>query len=494
MPRPALLALALCLALPAAAQTTTPAALAAEVRAVLDDRAFADAFWGAQIVNLATGETLLARNADKRFIPASNMKLVTTAAALDALGPDFRYTTRLYADGERRGGTLHGALVVRGAGDPTLGGRYADGDPTRTFRAWADSLAARGIRRVTGPVIGDDDVFDDVALGRGWSWDDLVWAYAAETSGLQFNEGTVELDVIGTAPGRPARVVVEPAVGDFVRVTNASVTTEGGRIREGYARDLGANDFTVTTSVPTGRTEEEAVAVVNPTLYFVTALAEALRARGIETGGAVDGDDWPQPLRYDAMTRVALHHSPPLAAIAAQTNTDSNNLYAEHLLRTVGVEEAGQAGEHPAGSTAAGVAAAELFLQRAGVAPGAVTQIDGSGLSGMNRLTPSAVVAVLRAMDAHPDRPTRDAFYASLAVGGESGTIERRYAVGDARGNVRAKTGFITGARTLSGYVTSARGDRIAFALMCNSYSVPTSEVNAAQDRIVEMLADYTGR
>ena len=490
MLRSALLVLVLWAAVPAAGAQPARAALAAEIAAVLDAPAFGDAFWGAEIVHLATGETLFARHADKRFIPASNMKLVTTAAALDALGPDFRYTTRLYADGERRGSTLPGALVVRGAGDPTFGGRYADGDITRTFRAWADSLHAAGIRRVTGPIIGDDDVFDDVRLGRGWSWDDLVWGYAAETSGLQFNEGTIELDVTPTAPGRPARIAVAPAVGDFVTVRNESLTTEGGRIDEGYARNLGANDFTVTTTVPMGRTEEEAVSIVNPTLYFVTALAHALRARGIETGGAVDGDDWDGTLRYDAMTRVALHRSPPLADIVEETNTESNNLYAEHLLRTLGVERSG--GEP--GRTQAGGAAAAFFLGRVGARPGSSSIIDGSGLSGMNRLTPNAIVTVLRAMEAHPGRGVWDAFYGSLAVGGVSGTLERRYAVGDARGNVRAKTGFITGARTLSGYVTSAAGDRIAFSLMCNSYSVPTSEVNQAQDRIVEMLADYTGR
>lgn len=190
--------------------TSTRAGLAELVDEVLDARAFSDAYWGAHIVNLSTDRVLFDRNGARRFIPASNMKLLSTAAALDALGPGFRYHTRLYADGEIQNGTLLGALVVRGSGDPSFGGRFRDGDALGVFRDWADSLRALGVRRVQGPVIGDDDVFDNVHLGQGWQWDDLKWYYGAEISGLQFNEGTVHVEVRGTSPGQPARIVAEP--------------------------------------------------------------------------------------------------------------------------------------------------------------------------------------------------------------------------------------------------------------------------------------------
>ena len=481
-------------AAPALAQPTqSRAGLAAEITRVLDASAFDDAYWGVYVQNLDTGDVLYGRNETRRFVPASNMKLLTTAAALDALGPDFRYRTRLYADGEIQNGTLNGALVVRGAGDPTFGGRYADGDVTRAFRQWADSLRAMGVRRVRGVVVGDDDVFDNVHLGQGWQWDDLVWYYGAEISGLQFNEGTIKLTSRGTSPGQPARVSIDPNV-DYVRVVNRTTTTSGGGVREGYSRALSDNVFTLTSSVPAGRTEVEDVAIVNPTEYFVRVMVSVLRDAGIEvTAEEVDVDEWGRRPRYETMRRVATHISPPLSEIVEETNTSSNNLYAEHLLRTLGAYVY-RGADLPTGSAFAGYAAMEPFLERIGVDPESFRVADGSGLSALNRLTPVGIVAVLRGMRDHPDARVARSFYESLAVGGRTGTLRGRYRSGDARGNVHAKTGYISGARTLSGYVTSDRGDTIAFSLLCNNYTVSTSRVNRAQDEIVELLADYQGR
>ena len=350
-----------------------------------------------------------------------------------------------------------------------------------------------GVRRVRGVVVGDDDVFDNVSLGQGWQWDDLVWDYGAEVSGLQFNEGTVHVEVRGTSPGAPARIEASPDFG-YARFVNRSTTTAGGGIREGYSRALSDNVFTVTTSVPAGRTEVEDLSVVNPTTYFVTTLIGVLEREGIDVEGEpVDVDEWGRRPRYETMRRVATHTSPPLAEIVAQTNTDSNNLYAEHLLRTLGAYVY-KGTDVPTGSAFAGYAAMEPFLDRLHIDPLSFRVADGSGLSALNRLTPAGLVAVLRGMHGHPDRATRDAFVGSLAVGGRTGTLSRRYRRGDARGNVRAKTGYISGARTLSGYVTTASGRTVAFSLLCNNYTVPTSAVNRAQDRIVELLADYEGR
>jgi D-alanyl-D-alanine carboxypeptidase/D-alanyl-D-alanine-endopeptidase (penicillin-binding protein 4) len=493
--RPLLLLALVALLLPSATAqpTSTKAGLAALIDEVLDARAFDDAYWGAYVVNLDTGEELYDRNAGRRFIPASNMKLLSTAAAVDALGPGFRYQTRLYADGDVQDGTLLGSLVVRGAGDPTIGGRYADGDMLRVFRQWADSLRAAGVRRVRGDVIGDDDVFDNVHLGQGWQWDDLKWYYGAEISGLQFNEGTVHVEVHGTSPGSPARIEVEPNYG-YARFVNRSTTTSGGSIREGYDRALSDNVFTVTASVPAGRTETEDLSVVNPTDYFVSTLVGVLEERGIDVAGApVDVDEWGRRPRYELLTRIATHTSPPLAEIIKETNESSNNVYAEHLLRTLGAYVY-EGVDLPMGSAFAGYEASRPFLERVGVDPESFRVADGSGLSALNRLTPVGLVGILRGMYQHADRATREAFWNSLAVGGYTGTIRNRYGSGNARGNVRAKTGYISGARTLSGYVRSASGDVLAFSLLCNNYTVSTSTVNRAQDQIVELLADYEGR
>ena len=462
--------------------------IAEQIQDILYDADFRSASWGALVVDLETGERLYESNAYGRFIPASNMKLFTTASALDALGPRYRYATTLFADGPIQNGTLLGSLVVRGAGDPTFGSRNDAGDMARTFRQWADSLRAAGVVRVVGPVVGDDDVFDDIGLGKGWSWDDLVYAYAAPISGLQFGEGTVDVTATGTTLGEPARLSVSPDDG-LVQLVNH--TTTAATYDERVARDLGQNVFTVSSTVPPGDTRTEALAVVNPTDYFTTTLVAVLRREGIEvTGDVVDVDNWGMRPQYGGMQRIATHLSADLAAIVGVTNTDSNNLYAEQILRTMGaVRYTGT--QYARGSAEAGVFAGEPFLRRIGIRPEDLSLVDGSGLSAMNRLTPEAIITLLDAMHRHPDPATRVAFYNSLSVGGVTGTLQRRYRGGIARGNVHAKTGYISGARTLSGYVTASNGHLIAFSLLCNNYATATSRVNRAQDQVVELLAGW---
>jgi D-alanyl-D-alanine carboxypeptidase/D-alanyl-D-alanine-endopeptidase (penicillin-binding protein 4) len=218
-----------------------------------------------------------------------------------------------------------------------------------------------------------------------------------------------------------------------------------------------------------------------------------LRREGIEVDGeAVDVDEWGARPDYRRMRRLATHLSPHLSAIVGETNTESNNLYAEQILRTMGAYVY-TGTEYALGSAEAGVVASEPFLRRIGIEPEDLTLADGSGLSAYNRLTPEAIVRLLAAMHDHPDAATRDAFYRSLAVGGYTGTISGRFRGGLARGNVHAKTGYISGARTLSGYVTASNGHVLAFSLLCNHYSTSTSRVNRAQDEIVEMLANWRG-
>ena len=493
---PLLLALALVLALsPARAQRTdTPRALAARIADVLADPALDDAHWGALVVDLATGDTLFARNAGRRFIPASNAKLFATAGALTVLGPAFRFETALYLDGAVRGDTLNGDLVVRGDGDPTFGSADVYDDPLDVFAAWADSLRAIGIRHVAGRVIGDDDVFDDTPYGLGWAWDDLTYGYAAEVSGLTFREGTVTLTVRGARGRGAAALSWAPLLTPYVAFVNRTTTRPTGTsVVEGYQRDLSGNRFVVTTEVPAGGVETEVLAVHNPTRYAAHTFRLVLLGRGIAVEGpAVDADDLPAPLVYPALRRVAATPSPPLAEIVEETNRRSNNLYAEHLLRSLARGYAGA--DPPPGSAAAGVLALQPLLRAAGVRPGDLQLVDGSGLSFMDRVTPRAVVALLAHLHTHPDAAVREAFFASLPVGGQSGTLAGRYPSGAARGNVRAKTGYINGVRALSGTVTSASGHDLAFSLLVNHYSTPTRTVDAAQDAIVELLADYAGR
>ena len=326
-------------ALSAPSLRAQPAATSAEeltdyVGAVLDSAAFDNAFWGVQVVNLESGEALYARNPQKSFIPASNTKLYTTAAALDLLGPNYRYRTGLYADGEVDDeGALRGNLVVRGSGDPAIGGRFTDGDLTKTFRAWADSLRAADVTRIEGDVVGDDDVFDDTPLGYGWSWDDEPYWYSAEVGGLNFNDNSVDFALEGTDVGAPAQVRWEPFRTDYVEVVNATRTIHpDSSIDEGYARERGTNAIRLSSLVPAGRTDEESLTVTNPTRYFAHVLREALLRGGIPVAGRpVDVDAMPIKPDYAGgrLRRLAVYASPPLREIVDVVNKRSQNLYAE---------------------------------------------------------------------------------------------------------------------------------------------------------------------
>ncbi len=485
---------------PARAQST-PEALRAAIDAIIDDPDFDDAFWGVHVMDLTTGATLYARNAQKNFVPASNEKLFTTAAVLDALGPDFRYTTTLYLDGTVRDSVLTGNLIVRGSGDPTIGDRLFakdyphDADPTVLFHAWADSLKARGITSVSDHVIGDDDVFDDTELGTGWAWDDAPSPYAAEISGLSFNEGRVVVTATGTRTGRRADLRWEPGDTDYVYFINKTETvgSGAGADRE-IRRERGGNTFWIESEVPAGQSLRHSVSVHNPTRYFVHVLRETLLADGIYIDGdPVDIDDWQKKPDYRRLIPVATHTSRPLSEIVALTNKESQNLYAEHLLKTLGAVRCPvkRPESVDCGSATAGLLAAAPLFERAGLDVKTMRLRDGSGMSPYNVVAPEDVTALLRTMWIHPDPRVTETYINSLAIGGVDGTLEGRLRSTRTRGNVHAKTGTVTGAKNISGYVTSAAGTPLAFSLLASNFGTTAGRVARAQDAIVELLAGY---
>lgn len=464
---------------------------------VLDVDAFENATWSLLVVDLNSGRTLYQRNAQKSFIPASNTKLYTTAAALDQLGPDYVYETPLYADSPVVDGVLQGNLIVRGSGDPVIGGRFNDGDITEAFRDWADALKAAGITRIAGDLIGDDDFFDDQALGFGWNWDDETFWYAAETGALSLNDNNVDLTIAGQTPGGPASITWEPLNTSYVTVVNQSRTVHpDSSLDEGYVRPRGTNTLLISSEVPAGRADLESLTITNATLFFMHVLRETLLREGISVAGApVDVDDLSIKPNYDApqMRRLATHTSPPLRDIVEVLNKQSQNLYAEQVLKTLGAVLPADSTESEPGSAWMGIDAAMRTYARAGVDTSRIQLRDGSGLARHNLVTAEMTNALLRYMWHHPDSSTQQAFYHSLPIGGVDGTLRWRYPdeTDPARANVRAKTGTVSNASTLSGYVRTARGTPLAFVIMANHYTVPTREVRNAQDAIVSLLARY---
>ena len=476
-----------------AAQSASTRALARSIDQVVESDLFLDAFWGIDVLDLQTGETIYQRNALKNFVPASNTKLFTTAAALSHLGPEYRYTTTLFTNGELTGSVLRGDLIIRGSGDPTIGGRFHGDTITFVHDLWADSLRRLGVTRIEGDVIGDDDVFDDVPRGVSWSWDDEPFYYAAEISGLSFNENVVDFSIRGGRTGQPASVSWEPFNTTYVQVANETITgIRESRIDEGYERSRDGNVFRLFSEVPAGGVDEEALAVSNPTLYYVHTFIEALERNGIEvSGSATDVDELSDPVDYagGSLRQLAVYVSPPLADIAREINVESNNFAAEQVLKTLGYER-GRSGER-IGSAEAGIAAIRETLGRAGVDTVRVHLVDGSGLSRRNLVSPRATTELLRYIWNHPRLAVRNAYLESLPEGGKDGTLEYRFRDGAARGKVRAKTGTLGGASALSGYVTAADGRTLAFSLYSNNYTTATANIRRAQDRIVEALAEF---
>lgn len=460
-------------------------ALKADLASYCQAPAFQNAVWGVLVRSLGTGETLFALNPGTFLMPASNMKVVTMAAAAERLGWDFTFTTKVVATGRVEGGVLKGDLVVVGSGDPSLGGRPTEG-PSVVER-WADQIRARGITRVEGRLVGHDNVFDDEGLGQGWAWDYLAYGYAAPVGGLAFHENVVRLSFApGAAPGDPVAVAARP--GGSGLTIEAAVTTAAadGAVDFNVARRPGSGRLGVTGSVPAGRTDlTQTVSVENPTDFMAGALLQALRGRGIEvTGGAIDVDALPQPPDLTGAETLVTHTSPPLSEIGKVLLKVSQNLYADTLLKAIG---------HPADGGPAtvreGRQALRDVLQGWGIAPEKYLQADGSGLSRYNYLTADVLVTVLTRM--YTDDRHYEPFITALPVAGVDGTLAGRMKDTPAQGNARAKTGSIANARALSGYVTSADGEPLVFSIIVNNFNVPQSQADAIIDRAVVRLAGF---
>lgn len=466
------------------------AELRAELESIFNDPSFDNAFWGVSIRSLANGQTIYTRNEAKGFMPASNMKLYSTAVSLALLGPEYRYETSVYsADTDFQDGTVNGDLIVVGSGDPSFAARFHEGNPLIPMQEWAQALRSNGIQRVTGRIIADDDLFDDRLIAGSWSYSYLSEWYAAESSALCLNDNCYTVYVSpGDAEGSPAKIrTVPPSVyGEFV--ISATTSAKGTRSRIRVDRGVDTNRISVRGAIPLGSPEEKhEVTVHNPSLFFVTVLKEVLAAHGILVeGDPVDIDDLQEALPCpEELTRLASYQSPPLSEIIKTVNKPSQNLYADQLLKTLGAKFGAE------GSFDQGYEVVKRFLDDQGIDSNGLIMIDGSGLGRMDLVQPRQTMGLLESMYRNP---YFSEFYESLPIAGIDGTIRGRMKGTKAEGNVHAKTGYIGRVRCLSGYVTTLDGEMLAFCMMVNNYTVPTSVANRLQDRVCERLANFSRR
>jgi len=465
---------------PATTSTGTNASLRALIDSMADAAAFANAHWGILIVDPERGDTLYSRNAGKLFMPASNMKILTSAVATAQLGMDYRYRTTFAARGAVTGGTLSGDLVVIGRGDPSVSDHML-GDAMTPIRAIADSIARKGIQHITGRIVSGGNAFSDASLGFGWSYDDFEDSYSAPTDELLFNEGFSEIHVKGGArPGDPAQAVVGPAktfpaihvsatTGPDVRPDSSGRRVNSLRVH----KDSSTWEATLTGQIAPGDTATVEVTHHDAGVAYLAALKEALRDRGI----AIDDASSDTTARLDTL---AVLTSPPLSEIMKALMKPSQNQIAEMFFRTIALNATG-IGRSDSASAVVG-----RQIAKWGVAPNEAVVRDGSGLARYDYVSPRTLVRVL---DAMRRAPTFKAYYDAMPIAGVDGTIRNRMKGTAAQGNVHAKTGTLAMARSLSGYVTTANQRMLIFSFLCNNWTTPVRDVERVQDIIATRLA-----
>jgi D-alanyl-D-alanine carboxypeptidase/D-alanyl-D-alanine-endopeptidase (penicillin-binding protein 4) len=459
--------------------TTDPVQeLRTRVDQVLSDPAFHNAFWGVAIQSLDNGQVIYERNAEKLLMPASNMKLITGAAALKKLGSDFHYQTTVQTDGSIANNTLLGNLLIIGSGDPTISARFGSGNHFSIFENWANQLKSLGITKIQGDIIGIDDRFDAQRIGYGWSWDDLPYYYATETAALQFAENAITITLVAGQVSDPVVVKKDPDT-SYVRVVqNITVQPDSAEAHVDWTYNPESKTVFATGTLPPSGEDYGSFSIHNPAAYFVTALSETLQRNGI----IVEGEAYPGAERFYQIpdtTRILIEHqSPSLREILGVLLKVSQNLYAETLLKTIGN-----------GTFSNGIKEVEKILLQIGVAPQNFLILDGSGLSRYNYVTPNGLMQLLNRMHRDPEFET---YYNSLAIAGVDGTLRSRMKDTTAQNNVHAKTGSLSNVRSLSGYARTRDGELMGFVMIANNFNTSTETVQHAQDVILQQLTAFS--
>lgn len=448
--------------------------------------------WGLLILDAETGQPLYEQNADKFFVPASNMKLFTTALALAKLGPDYRFRTTLETHGTISvEGKLNGDVILVGRGDPNLSNRKFpyelkeefDGPPEKMLTELADALVAKGVKEIGGDVVGDDSYFPRERYPSGWEIDDMVWQYGAAISSIVVDDNTVTLTLTaGDRPGDPVQVAVVPATCDFVVENDVVTAAADVKADLTLTREPGANLVRVRGTLPAKAAPRRLVlAIEEPAQHAAALLAELLAERGVKLGGKARAVHLPEAAETAVTPRMVLaeHVSVPLGDAVKLVNKISQNLHAEMLLRTA----ARQCG---AWSTPEELAKfAEDFYTAAGISPGDVVQSDGSGLSRRDLVTPRAIATLLKYSRG---QPWFAPYYASLPVAGEDGSLEDRLKSSPAAGRIHAKTGSLEHVRARSGYAETLGGRRLIFSFLSNNLAGKNHEAVDALDGLCEAM------
>ncbi|HEY4422706.1 MAG TPA: D-alanyl-D-alanine carboxypeptidase/D-alanyl-D-alanine-endopeptidase [Pyrinomonadaceae bacterium] len=477
-----------------AQQPKTLPELQTRIKEMLAKPELSSAMVGIKVVSLDNGRVLFEENATKLLRPASNMKLYTVAAALDRLSPDYRFSTSVYADARPdAGGVVHGNLTIYGRGDPSIAARFNNGDYLKGIDDLAARIVAAGVKRVEGDIVGDESYFVGPKYGSGWNWEDLTWYYGAEITPLTVNDNALDLFIKpGAAIGQPALITTGPP-DPLLTIVNKVTTSAKGLKREfSIHRGLGENTITITGSIPLeDRGYTGGIGISHPGLLFVYMLRSSLAQKGVTITGASRISVSSNAVQNE----IATLQSPPFSVIAAQTLKPSQNLYTELILRTLGKVAPAPppitTSNLPQTSDELGLEAVKTFLKTVGLRPEALVLDDGSGLSRNDMITAEASVQLLTFMSKHRYATV---FRDALPIGGVDGTLRNRFKGTPAENNVRAKTGSLSSAASLGGYMTTAGGEKLAFSIMVNNYPRDFDPRSACIDPITILIASFAGK
>ncbi len=474
----------------------TLAALHAQLEAHVGAPRFAGALWGIKVVSLESGRTLYENEPRRLQSPASNSKLYAGALALHRLGGDYRIVTPLFATAAPdANGMVAGDVIVSGRGDPSWNSSPKREAFSAVFTPLAEALARAGVKRIEGDLIADASWFRMAPNGAGWTADDLNDYYGAEVSALSLEDNYADVRIVpGSAVGQPAGVaLLQPATGLTVE-NRATTIAKGGTRRIEVRRFFDETIVRIFGEVPLEAAPlVESITVPRPAAWFAAAAHAELGRRGIAIAGKPRSVRWPEvgPVLGSAV-RLGEIASPPLRELVRAFMKPSQNLQTDLIFAHVG--ESSRTPTTPAWRTSEQLAVTALqdFLRQHALEAQDVRFEEGSGLSRNNLTSAAAVVALLKFMAARPDAGD---FVDSLPIAGVDGSLRRRMKGTAAEGNVRAKTGTLRWANSLSGYVTTAAGERLAFSVLLNRSVTPVGR-NARDDvdAIAVMLAQFAGR
>ncbi|MEH2078528.1 MAG: D-alanyl-D-alanine carboxypeptidase/D-alanyl-D-alanine-endopeptidase [Nostoc sp.] len=452
---------------PVAPTTTTKSICSSQLGTAIDTvinrPLFSRGRWGILIQPLSTGQTLYSRDAQKYFTPASNLKLLTTAAALQELGANFRIRTSIYQNG-------NGVLRVVGRGDPSLS--------DTELQKLAQQLKQKGITQIQ-QLIADDSYIQGDIVNPTWQWEDVQSSDGVPVSSFILNQNIFSFKLVPQAVGKSLQVLwLDPGEAKQWRIINQSVTVPQNQpTYVNVTRELSGTVLQIQGQLTTN-SEPSLIdlPVVDPNYYFLRRFRTALATEKISLGQTLVANGGVN------QGEIAFVESPPLAKLLAETLQNSNNLYAEALLRALAVKKIRLKNQT---SADVGLEVVKASLTKLGVDPANYILVDGSGLSRRNLVTPEAFVQTLRGM---AKTPTAYIYRASLPVAGKSGTLKGRFQDTPAEGIVQAKTGTLTGVVSLSGYMNAPKYEPLVFSIIVNQSDQSATVIRQAIDEVVVLL------